>query len=72
MKFGDMSVAILIVAIVLIIIPIPSGILDVLLAINISAALIILLNVIYSREALQISVFPSFCYLLQCTGYLLI
>ena len=37
MKFGDMSVAILIVAIVLIIIiPIPSGILDVLLAINIS------------------------------------
>lgn len=60
MKFGDMSVAILIVAIVLIIIiPIPSGILDVLLAINISAALIILLNVIYSREALQISVFPS-------------
>jgi flagellar biosynthesis protein FlhA len=60
MKFGDMSVAILIVAMVLIIImPIPSGILDVLLAINISAALIILLNVIYSREALQISVFPS-------------
>lgn len=60
MRFGDMSVAILIVVIVLIIIiPIPSGLLDVLLAINISAALIILLNVIYSKEALQISIFPS-------------
>ena len=60
MKFGDMSVAILIVAMILIIIiPIPSGLLDVLLAINISIALIILLNVIYSKEALQISVFPS-------------
>lgn len=60
MKFGDISVAVIIVAIILIIIiPIPSGLLDILLAINISAALIILLNVIYSKDALQISVFPS-------------
>ncbi|MFZ5987423.1 MAG: flagellar biosynthesis protein FlhA [Bacillota bacterium] len=60
MRFGDMSVAILIVAIVLIIIiPIPGAILDILLALNIAAGLVILLNVIYSREALQLSVFPS-------------
>ncbi|MDQ2085877.1 flagellar biosynthesis protein FlhA [Herbivorax sp. ANBcel31] len=60
MKFGDMSVAVLVVAIVLIIIiPVPGGLLDVFLAINISAGLVILLNVIYSKEALQISVFPS-------------
>ncbi|TYQ13176.1 UNVERIFIED_CONTAM: flagellar biosynthesis protein FlhA [Acetivibrio alkalicellulosi] len=60
MRFGDMSVAILIVIIVLIIIiPIPGGVLDVLLAINIAAGLVILLNVVYSKEALQLSVFPS-------------
>lgn len=60
MKFGDMAVAILIVSIVLImIIPIPAGVLDVLIAFNIAIALVILLNVIYSKEALQMSIFPS-------------
>lgn len=60
MRFGDMSVAILIVFIVLImIIPVPGIILDILLAINIALSLVILLNVIYSKEALQLSVFPS-------------
>jgi flagellar biosynthesis protein FlhA len=60
MKIRDMSVAILIVAIVLImIVPIPAGILDVLLALNIAISLVILLNVIYSKEPLQLSIFPS-------------
>lgn len=60
MKFGDMAVAILIVSIILImIIPVPAIILDVLLAFNIAIALVILLNVIYSKEALQMSIFPS-------------
>ncbi len=60
MKLGDISVAVLLVAIVLIIIlPIPSFILDVLLAVNISAAVIILLNTVYSKEALELSIFPS-------------
>lgn len=60
MKLGDMSVAIIIVSIILIIIlPIPSFILDILLAINISLAVVIMLNTIYSKEALDMSIFPS-------------
>ncbi|NLD51070.1 MAG: flagellar biosynthesis protein FlhA [Clostridiaceae bacterium] len=60
MKFKDMGVAILIVAIVLIIIiPVPGFLLDVFLALNIAISLVILLNVIYSKDALQLSVFPS-------------
>lgn len=60
MKFGDMAVAILVVSIILImIIPVPAILLDVLLAFNIAIALVILLNVIYSKEALQMSIFPS-------------
>lgn len=60
MRLGDMGVAILIVSIILImIIPIPAVLLDVFLALNIAIALVILLNVIYSKEALQMSIFPS-------------
>lgn len=59
-KLGDMFVAILIVCIVItIIIPIPEFILDVLLAINISLSLILLLNAIYAKTALELSIFPS-------------
>jgi flagellar biosynthesis protein FlhA len=60
MKLGDISVAIVLVAIVLIIIlPIPSFVLDVLLAINISVAVVILLNTVYSKDSLELSIFPS-------------
>ncbi|MCR4434482.1 MAG: flagellar biosynthesis protein FlhA [Clostridiales bacterium] len=60
MKIGDIAVGVLIVAIVLIIIlPIPSIVLDVLLAINISVAVVILLNTIYTKGALELSIFPS-------------
>ncbi|MGE5473468.1 MAG: flagellar biosynthesis protein FlhA [Ignavibacteriales bacterium] len=60
MKLGDVGVAIIIVAVVLIIIlPIPGWLLDVLLAINISLSLLILLNSIYAKDALQMSIFPS-------------
>ena len=60
MKIRDIAIAVMIVAIVLIIIlPIPSELLDVLLAINISVSLVILLNSIYAKDALQMSIFPS-------------
>ncbi|MDP4093815.1 MAG: flagellar biosynthesis protein FlhA [Bacillota bacterium] len=62
MKFrlGDVSVAVIIVAIVLIIIlPLPSVIFDMLLALNISVAVIILLNAVYAKGALEMSIFPS-------------
>ena len=60
MKFGDMAVGILVVSIVLVmIVPVPAAVLDVLLAFNIALSLVILLNVIYAKEALQMSIFPS-------------
>ncbi|WIF94654.1 flagellar biosynthesis protein FlhA [Caminicella sporogenes] len=60
MKFGDIVVALLIIAIVLIIIiPVPLVILDLLLSINISLAMLILLISIYNKEPLQFSIFPS-------------
>ncbi|WHH58952.1 flagellar biosynthesis protein FlhA [Petroclostridium sp. X23] len=60
MKFKDIAVAIIIIAIILIIIiPVPPGLLDILLAINISLAVVILLNTIYAEDALGFSVFPS-------------
>ncbi len=60
MKFNDISVAVLILAIVLIIIlPVPAFLLDILLAVNLSLAVLILLNTIYAKDALQFSIFPS-------------
>jgi len=60
MKRGDIFVAIAIIAIILlIIIPVPMGALDVLLSLNISLALLILLISMYTKDALQFSIFPS-------------
>ncbi len=59
-KKSDLGIGIyLLSAIVFMIIPIPSFLLDALLAINISVALIILLNALFSPEALSMSSFPS-------------
>lgn len=60
MRARDLSLPAIIVAIVLaFIIPLPGAIIDVLLAINIMISVIILLNTIYMKEALQMSIFPS-------------
>lgn len=60
MKFGDIVVAIAIISIVLIIIiPVPKGALDILLSLNISLAILILLISMYTKNALQFSIFPS-------------
>lgn len=60
MRFKDASVPIIVVGIVLaFILPIPGFVLDVLLAINIILSVIILLNTVYLREPLQLSIFPS-------------
>lgn len=60
MRARDISLPVIIVAIVLaFIIPLPSAVIDVLLAVNIMVSVIILLNTIYMREALQMSIFPS-------------
>ena len=60
MKIKDATVGILIIGVILMfIVPLPSALLDVLLAINITASLVILLNTIYSKGPLDMSIFPS-------------
>ncbi len=60
MKFGDIFVVLAVIAIVIIIImPIPLGLLDVLLSFNIALGLLILVVSMYIKEALEFSIFPS-------------
>lgn len=60
MRIRDMSVPIMLIAIILtILIPLPEFLLNILLAFNIMITVIILLNTVYLREPLQLSIFPS-------------
>ena len=59
-RFGDIAFAGLIVAIIgLLIIPLPTFILDVLLTTNISIAVVLLLSSLYIAHPLRLSTFPS-------------
>ncbi|MBQ1604973.1 MAG: FHIPEP family type III secretion protein, partial [Lachnospiraceae bacterium] len=60
MKGTDIGiVGYLLAAVIFFIIPIPSILLDVMLALNISIALIILVNVLFVQEVLDMSFFPT-------------
>ncbi len=60
MKFLNNTVSLFVILIILlIIIPLPTFLLDMMLIINIGLSLIILLTTMYIKEALQFSVFPS-------------
>lgn len=60
MKLGNFSVpVILIVVILTIIVPVPEVLIDVLIVINIAITLIMMLNTVYMRSALELSSFPS-------------
>jgi len=60
MKRGDVLVAILVLAIVmLIIIPLSPTVLDILLIISISLSLLILLIALYMKETLEFSIYPT-------------
>lgn len=60
MKLGDILIAIAIIGmVIIIIIPIPTVVLDFLLSFNISISILILLISMYSKDALDITVFPS-------------
>lgn len=59
-KKTDIGVAAyLLAAIIFFIVPIPAILLDVMLALNISVALIVLMNVLFVREVLDMSFFPT-------------
>ena len=60
MKKTDIGLGLYIIAaIVFLIVPLPSFLLDILMAFNISVALVILFNAIFSKEALEMSSFPT-------------
>ena len=60
LKKADIGVGLyLLCAVVFFIIPIPSFLLDIMLAINISIALIILFNTLFVKEVLDMSFFPT-------------
>ncbi|WP_372631734.1 flagellar biosynthesis protein FlhA [Cohnella sp.] len=60
MKIRDLSILIGVIGIVLMmVVPIPKGLLDVLLIINISIAIMILLIAMNTRDALHFSIFPT-------------
>ena len=60
MKKADAGVAMyLLAAIIFFIIPIPSFLLDIMLAINISLSLVILMNALFVQEVLEMSFFPT-------------
>ncbi len=59
-KIADFGVAIyLLAAIMFFIVPIPSFVLDIMLAFNISVALVVLFNCLFVREVLAMSFFPT-------------
>jgi flagellar biosynthesis protein FlhA len=59
MKVRDFSVpALLILTVLMLIIPLPKGLLSVFLAINLIIAIVILLTTTNIKEPLQLSVFP--------------
>ncbi len=60
MKKADMMIGLYIMAaIVFMLVPIPVGMLDVLMALNIAISMIILFNALFSQEVLNMSTFPS-------------
>lgn len=59
-RLGDLILPIAMIASVLVVmVPLPSALMDILLAANITAAVIILLTTIYVKTPLEFSVFPS-------------
>lgn len=60
MKKADFSVALfLLLGVIFFIVPIPSVLLDLMLAINISISLIVLFNALFVKEVLEMSFFPT-------------
>ena len=60
MRHNDVLLALgMVIIIAMMMIPLPPGILDVLLTVNIALAITILLVTVYTREPLQYSTFPT-------------
>ena len=56
----DIALGVCVVAILIVlVVPIPTGLLDILLTLNISIAVVVLLTAIYLKHATEFAVFPS-------------
>ena len=59
-KYSDVMIAVAIITIVVMMIsPLPTLLLDMLICLNITVALLLVMSVIYNKEALDLSIFPS-------------
>ncbi len=59
-KYSDVIIALtLVMIVIMMIIPLPTALLDVLICLNITIALVVIMSAIYNEEALDLSVFPS-------------
>ena len=59
-KYSDVLIAVtLVMIVIMMIIPLPTALLDVLICFNITIALTVVMSAIYNEEALDLSVFPS-------------
>ena len=60
LQYADIGIALMLVLIVgMMIIPMPTMLLDVLLALNITFGVVVLLSTFYVRQALEIAAFPT-------------
>jgi len=59
-KAGDLVIGLFIIlAVIILILPMPTFLLDIFISVNIMLALIILFNALFAKEALDMSSFPS-------------
>ncbi|MBQ7198020.1 MAG: FHIPEP family type III secretion protein, partial [Selenomonadaceae bacterium] len=59
-RYSDVIIAVtLVMIVIMMIIPLPTALLDVLICFNITIALVVIMSTIYNEEALDLSVFPS-------------
>ena len=59
-KYSDVIIAVtLVMIVIMMIIPLPTALLDMLICLNITIALVVIMSAIYNEEALDLSVFPS-------------
>ena len=68
-RYSDLALAGLVVAIVgMMIVPLPTPLLDLLISLNIATGVALLLVAIYVSDALKIATFPTLLLLTRCSG----
>lgn len=67
---GEVAIAALVVAVIgLMILPLPTPLIDTLLGINITLSVVLLMVTMYVPDSISLSSFPSCCCSPHCCGY---